>query len=970
MTVNHQNEVELFITALELPTPEERRAYVRGASKDNDELYERVLALMESHDQSLGPLDIPPTEFDNTNTIYHSNEGLGQQIGAYKLLEVIGEGGMGTVYMAEQTEPVKRRVALKLIKTGMDTRQVVARFEAERQALALMDHPNIAKVHDAGATDAGRPYFVMELVKGKPITEFCDEQRLDTESRLKLFQKVCQAVQHAHQKGIIHRDLKPSNVMVAMYDDQPVPKVIDFGVAKATGDGLTGQTMFTRFGQIVGTLEYMSPEQAQFNNLDIDTRSDIYSLGAILYELLSGEPPFEREKIKSQALDETLRMIREDEPTKPSTKLSGTDRTAKVASNRKLSPEKLGAILRGDLDWVVMKALEKDRTRRYETASALAADVGRFLDNEPVSACPPSTLYRLRKFARRNKFAFTSASLITVGLVALIVGLGVANNMISQREQQKQNALDLAEQRLSTLVMGNEIITAIFADLNIDEIRNGTDSLEGILGSRLINAGKQLTIDAVGDPLIVAKMQNQLGDSLFSLGFVDEALELYEKSWASRRNLLGANHQDSIESAISISSCYGYKGQAELSLSMLEEVLVLASHNLGAGHKWTLQCMSDIAVCQSKLGKWDKAIPMYEKSLTLEKTYLGEDDPQTVRTMGNLASCYCKAGRLDEGLDLFERVLVRMKAKFGADHKATLKYMRDWAGAYREAGELNKALSLLEETLKLQKAKLPSDHPELLETVNAIAATYWSMGQLDKSVPLFEDLLSRQEGRLGRDHPDVLRTIGNLAVNYRDAGRVTEAVPLLEEVYGSTKQTRLFQFSNTGLTLLHTYAVAGMVGPAKALAKELVNDLRMRIVPNSLEFAHSLAFIGEELVSVEAYAEAEPLLEECLEIRERMIPDDWPTFNAMSMLGNALLGQQKYVDAEPLLLSGYRGLVLRESSIPPFAQARITQSLQRVVKLYESWDRDQPNSGIDVKVAEWQHQLEQHKSNHKTENIE
>ena len=310
----------IFCQALDLDSPAAVAEYLDQACDGDAELRKHVEELIEVHRGARDFLGSSETK----DTAVESRDFVGIEIGPYKLLEVIGEGGMGTVYMAEQTEPVQRRVALKVIKTGMDTRQVIARFEAERQALALMDHPNIAKVLDAGSTESGRPYFVMELVKGVPITQFCDEQRLDTESRLKLFQKVCHAVQHAHQKGIIHRDLKPSNVLVAMYDDQPVPKVIDFGVAKATGEQLTEQTMFTRYGQIVGTLEYMSPEQAQFNNLDIDTRSDIYSLGAILYELLAGEPPFERERLKSQALDETLRMIREEEPTKPSTKVAET----------------------------------------------------------------------------------------------------------------------------------------------------------------------------------------------------------------------------------------------------------------------------------------------------------------------------------------------------------------------------------------------------------------------------------------------------------------------------------------------------------------------------------------------------------------------------------------------------------------------------------------------------------------------
>src|SRR5204862_2593858 len=350
----------------------------------------------------------------------------GSVIGPYKLLQQIGEGGMGTVYMAEQTQPVRRTVALKLIKAGMDSRQVLARFGAERQALALMDHPNIAKVFDAGTTDAGRPYFVMELVKGIPITRFCDERRLTTRERLELAIPVCQAVQHAHQKGLIHRDIKPSNVLIATYDGRPVPKVIDFGIAKATGRQLTDHTLVTGFGSVVGTLEYMSPEQAELNQLDIDTRSDIYSLGVLLYELLAGSPPFSRKELEEAGMLEMLRVIREQEPSKPSTKLSTADALPTLAANRGTEPAKLTKLVRGELDWIVMKALEKDRNRRYESANGFAMDVQRYLADEAVPACPPSAGYRLRKVVRRNKGRLGAAAVLALALLAAVGGSGWA----------------------------------------------------------------------------------------------------------------------------------------------------------------------------------------------------------------------------------------------------------------------------------------------------------------------------------------------------------------------------------------------------------------------------------------------------------------------------------------------------------------------------------------------------------------
>jgi serine/threonine protein kinase len=351
--------------------------------------------------------DVPP-----------AGEGPGTIIGRYKLLERIGEGGFGVVYMAEQQHPVRRKVALKVVKPGMDSRQVLARFEAERQALAIMDHPNIAKVLDAGATDSGRPYFVMELIKGEPITEFCDRNQFSPHQRLELFSQVCHAVQHAHQKGIIHRDIKPTNVLVGMHDTTPVVKVIDFGVAKALGQELTDKTLFTGFAQFLGTPLYMSPEQAGQSVLDVDTRSDIYSLGVLLYELLTGTTPFDKARFQKAAHEEICRIIREEEPPWPSTRLSESkDSLSSISAQRHTEPAKLTKLVRGELDWIVMKALEKERTRRYETAIGMAHDIERYLHDEPVEACPASTAYRAKKFVRRNRAAFVTATVVTIALV-------------------------------------------------------------------------------------------------------------------------------------------------------------------------------------------------------------------------------------------------------------------------------------------------------------------------------------------------------------------------------------------------------------------------------------------------------------------------------------------------------------------------------------------------------------------------
>ena len=411
-------EESIFLHALGITPTNKRDAYVQKECGDDRELLERVRALLWEQELTEGPLDAPPTGVRSppSDSASYAN----QQIGPYKLLQQIGEGGFGVVYMADQLHPVKRRVAFKVIKPGMDTKEVVARFEAERQALALMDHVNIAKVLDGGTTDSGRPYFVMELVKGVGLTEFCDHNRLSMEQRLELFGKVCRAIQHAHQKGVIHRDIKPSNVMVTMHDGEPVPKVIDFGVAKAISRELTEKTMFTAYGQMIGTPQYMSPEQAELSGLDIDTRSDVYSLGVLLYELITGTTPLDKNAIQRKAYDELCRQIREVEAPKPSARIStlkDIERSA-VAEQRQVKPASLQTFVSGDLDRVVLKALQKDREQRYESPKELAADLERFLNDEPVEAVPPSPVYLARKYMRRHKAAILTASAIFALLVA------------------------------------------------------------------------------------------------------------------------------------------------------------------------------------------------------------------------------------------------------------------------------------------------------------------------------------------------------------------------------------------------------------------------------------------------------------------------------------------------------------------------------------------------------------------------
>jgi serine/threonine protein kinase len=672
------NERAVFDAALDIHDPEKRAEFLHQACGGDSAQIENIQGLLKHYEQLGSFLAAPAAAtIDQPNT----TERPGTVIGAYKLLQQIGEGGMGTVFMAEQTHPVQRKVAVKVIKAGMDSRQVIARFEAERQALAMMDHVNIARVLDAGTTGepgasasggtpthgqtspacaGGRPYFVMELVHGVPITKYCDDNHLTPRARLELFVPVCQAIQHAHQKGIIHRDIKPSNVMVTLYDGKPVPKVIDFGVAKATEQKLTERTLFTQYGTMVGTLEYMSPEQAEMSALGVDTRSDIYSLGALLYELLTGSTPLTRQRMKEAAYGEILRMIKEDEPPKPSTRLSDSgEALASISANRHTEPAKLTRLVRGELDWIVMRALEKDRNRRYETANDFAMDVQRYLADEPVRACPPSRWYRFNKFARRNKAALGTAALIAG---ALILGLGISTWQWLRAEhhaKQAEAAATQAQDERDWTFQALEAMTSQVASDWLAGQRELTPAQKQFLQSALVHyrrlAQGVATTQADGARLAAASLR--VGKLLDRLGDFTNAEAAYRQSESVR------------------------------------DLLILHDPGNPAHRRDRADTRQRRAFMLRALNQWDQAEDALRRCV-MEYEALCAEHPEEVRYRAELAGAHSELGSLLRARgrladsELAQRESIRLRTRLVAEQPKEANHRRDLSVSQNSLGAL------------------------------------------------------------------------------------------------------------------------------------------------------------------------------------------------------------------------------------------------------------------------------------------
>ncbi len=851
-------EDDIFLKALDLPASE-RAAYLAQACGDDTALRQRVERLIAVSEGTAGIIDQSPVDRSA------AEEQPGEVLDRYTLIRRIGEGGCGVVWLAEQTEPVRRTVALKIIKLGMNSAEVIRRFEAERQALAMMDHPDIARVFDAGTTDNGRPFFVMEFVDGVPITTYCDEHQLGVTDRLRLFTRVCEAIQHAHQKGIIHRDVKPSNVLVAPADGVPTLKVIDFGIAKATEQRLTDATLVTQLGQFLGTPAYMSPEQSQLVGGDIDTRTDVYSLGVLLYELLAGAPPFEPKALVAAGLEAMWQQIREVDPPRPSNRLQtlSPDLLRTTASRRLVDPPKLIHRIAGDLDWIVMRCLEKDRTRRYATATGLAKDIARHLANEPIEARPAGAGYRFAKLVRRNRLAFAAGTAVVLALVAGTVVSTWQAVRANRAERVARAVADFLQDDL--LSQANSFTQAeAFTDAEPDpdlKVRTALERAAAAVGERFAN-----------DPLVEAEVRQVIGEAFKGIGLAESGVAQLQRAHALQIDLRGASAPQTLRVAFSLAVCLLDAGRMEDAADLAATVLA-ARRQRGDDENALIEAIGLLADLRNQQGRAEEAEQLMREALARRDAQTGEAPRRRIDTLKVLGNVLYSAGKYEEAATGMREVLAFRRETLGPDHPDTFIAINDLAATERALGHFEQSLALQREGYEIARRVLGPEHLYTQQTQINLAAGYGQAQQHDQAIALLEDLLVTLRTELGLAHQTTLTVMNNLAANYDSVGRNADSLTLREEmqqgmvdVFGAAHPYTYISLSGLGSSLVKQ----GRIDEGLPRVEEAWAGLQQTLGPEHPQTLAVMGLVARAYTSTGRLDEALALWRERLELQTKV----------------------------------------------------------------------------------------------------